>query len=271
MPLYDQHTHSLHSHEKASISTVEEMCLGAMKNGMAGITISDHYDLGRRPEDQVTEFIRSSIEEIEKVKERLGDRFHLGMGIELGEGHQDPEESARAIALGPFDIVLGSLHNVYGRRDFSVIGKDFPDKRALFQEYMNEQIQMAQWGAYDVVSHLTYPFRYYVLGDGTPDIRDFEEELRTLFKLLVEKGKGIEVNTSGLYRPAHGLTMPGLWELKLFRECGGELVTVGSDAHNMDHAGGGIARGTALLKDAGFRYQALFRQRKPDMIPIEDS
>ena len=268
MLLYDQHTHSLHSHEKASISTVEEMCLGAMKNGMAGIVISDHYDLGRRPVEQVTDFIKSSIADIQTVKEKFEGRFHLGMGIELGEGHQDPEESAQAMALGPFDIVLGSLHNVYGRRDFSAIGKDFPDKKALFREYMSEQLQMAQWGKYDVVTHLTYPFRYYMLGEGTPDIHDFEEELRVLFKLLAEKGKGIEVKTSGLYRPEHGLTMPGLWELKLFRECGGEIVTVGSDAHDMDHAGGGIAQGTALLKEAGFRYQALFCQRKAHMLPI---
>lgn len=268
MPLYDQHTHSLHSHETASISTVAEMCIGAMKNGMSGITITDHYDLGRRPVEQVTDFIKSSITDITAAKEKLADRFHLGMGIELGEGHQDPIESQQAIDLGPFDIVLGSLHNVYGRRDFSYIGKDFPDKHALFQEYMAEQLEMARWGGYDVVTHLTYPFRYYMLGEGAPDIRDFEEELRALFRVLAEKGKALEVNVSGLYSPAHGLTMPGLWELKLFRECGGELVTVGSDAHDMHHAGVGIAQGAALLREAGFRYQALFKQRKPCMVEL---
>lgn len=268
MPLYDQHTHSLHSHETASISTVAEMCIGAMKNGMSGITITDHYDLGRRPVEQVTGFIRSSVADIAAVKEELADRFYLGMGIELGEGHTDTEESRLAMELGPFDVVLGSLHNVYGRRDFSYIGQEHPDKTALFHEYMAEQLQMAQWGGYDVVTHLTYPFRYYMLGEGAPDIRDFEEELRSLFRVLAEKGKALEVNVSGLYNPAHGLTMPGLWELKLFRECGGELVTVGSDAHDMHHAGMGIAQGAALLREAGFRYQALFKERKPCMVEL---
>ena len=268
MLLYDQHTHSLHSHERACLSYVEEMCRGAMERGMSGIAVTDHYDLGRKPAELVTSYIRSSIEEVQAVREKLGDRFYLALGIELGEGHQGPEESAAAAALGPFDIVLGSLHNVSGQRDFSAIGKDFPDKRALFSTYLQEQIQMARWGGFDVVSHLTYPFRYYMLGEGCPAVEEFEEELRTLFAILAQSGKGIEVNTSGLYRPEHGRTMPGLWELKLWRECGGEIVTVGSDAHQRCHAGCGIREGAVLLREAGFRYQARFEGRRPRMIPL---
>lgn len=268
MMLFDQHTHSLNSHEKASISTVEEMCEGALKCGLSGLTISDHYDLGRRQPEEVCGFIRQSIQDVNEAKEKYRGRLQLGLGIELGEGHQDPDESKNALELGQYDIVLGSLHNVYGRRDFSAIGRDFSDKRALFKEYMDEQIQMAQWGKYDVLTHLTYPFRYYLLGTDVPNIEEFEGELRALFKILAEKGKGLEVNTSGFYRPEHGLPMPNLWELKLFRECGGEFVTTGSDAHDMNHVGGGIKQGIELLKAAGFHYQAVYKQRMPEMTPL---
>jgi len=268
MLLYDQHTHSLHSHERASISTVEEMCRGAMENGMAGIAITDHYDLGRRPVEEVTGFIRDSIAEVLAAKEKYSGRFRLALGIELGEGHCDTAESAAALALGDFDLVLGSLHNVRGRRDFSRIGKDFPDKHALFTEYMAEQLEMARWGGYDVLTHLTYPFRYFMQGEGCPEITDFEEELRALFRILAEKGKGLEVNTSGLYRAGHGKAMPDLWELKLFRECGGEIVTTGSDGHDLTEAGRGIREGAELLRAAGFHYQALFKGRKPEWVAL---
>ena len=268
MRLYDQHTHSHHSHESNTVSSVEELCRGGMAAGLKGIVVTDHYDIHRRPREVVTEQIRDSVAEIRQTRETLGDRFYLGAGIELGEGHHDPEESAAAIALGDFDLVLGSLHNLRDLRDFSYIGKDCSDKRGLFRQYLAEQLEMLRWGGYDVLAHLTYPFRYYMQGEGMPDIREFEEELRALFTAMAEQGKGLEVNTSGLYRPRHGCTMPELWELQLFRVCGGEIVTVGSDAHDRSHVGGGIAQGTELLRAAGFRYQALYRQRKPDMIPI---
>lgn len=267
MHLYDQHTHSHHSHESNTVSTAEELCRGGMNAGLSGIVVTDHYDIRRRPREVVTRQLRDSVAELLQTRERLG-RFYLGVGIELGEGHHDPEESAAAIALGGFDLVLGSLHNLRDMRDFSCIGKDCSDKRALFRQYLAEQLEMLRWGGYDVLAHLTYPFRYYMQGEGAPDIREFEEELRVLFTAMAEQGKGLEVNTSGLCRPAHGRTMPELWELQLFRGCGGEIVTVGSDAHDHSSVGGGIAQGTALLEAAGFRYQALYRQRKPDMIPI---
>ena len=268
MKLYDQHTHSHHSHESNTVSSVEELCRGGMDAGLSGIVVTDHYDIRRRPREVVTQQLRDSVAEIRQTREALGDRFYLGMGIELGEGHHDRAESAAAIALGDFDLVLGSLHNLRELRDFSYIGKDCADKRGLFRQYLAEQMEMLRWGGYDVLAHLTYPFRYYMLGGGAPDIREFEAELRTLFTVMAEQGKGLEVNTSGLYRPEHGRTMPELWELQMFRQCGGEIVTVGSDAHDRSRVGGGIARGTELLRAAGFRYQAVYRQRKPEWIPV---
>ena len=268
MRLYDQHTHSRNSRESGTISSVEELCRSGMEAGLSGIVVTDHYDIRRRPREVVTEQLRDSVEEILQTRERLDDRFYLGLGIELGEGHHDRSESAAAVALGDFDLVLGSLHNLRDMRDFYYIGKDRIDKRGLFRQYLAEQMEMLHWGGYDVLAHLTYPFRYYMLGVDTPDIREFEEELRVLFTRMAEQGKGLEVNTSGLCRPEHGRTMPELWELRLFRACGGEIVTVGSDAHDHHHVGNGIAAGTELLREAGFCYQALYRQRKPDMIPI---
>ena len=268
MLLYDQHTHSRNSHESNTVSTVEALCRAGEDAGLSGIAVTDHYDIRRRPCAVVTEQIRASGEEILGTRARLGGRFHLGLGIELGEGHHDPEEAAAVLALAPYDLVLGSLHNLRDLRDFCYIGKDCPDKQELFRAYLAEQMEMLHWGGYDVLAHLTYPFRYYLQSGGCPDIREFEEELRGLFTAMAQQGKGLEVNTSGLVRPDHGRTMPELWELRLFRECGGELVTVGSDAHDASRVGGGIVCGAELLQAAGFRYQAVYRNRKPDMIPI---
>lgn len=268
MLLFDQHSHSLHSHERACKSNIAEMCLGAMKNGMSGNAITEHYDLGRKPREEVFGYLSASFEEFSRVKENLPDGYCLTFGMELGEGHMNTEDSGAALSLLPYDIVIGSLHNVAGHRDFSAIGKDWENKAELFDIYLDEQLVMAEWGRYDVLGHLTYPFRYYMLGSGCPKIKDYEDKLRALFTLMAQKGLGMEVNTSGLYRPEHGETMPALWELKLFRECGGEIVTTGSDAHEAANIGRGIREGAELLKSAGFAYQAHFVQRKPEFLPL---
>lgn len=268
MQLYDQHTHSIHSNEKEAISTVEEMCLGALEQGLAGLAVTDHCDMYRDLQN-AEERMRKSVADICAAKERFAGKVYLAMGVELGSGHLKPEESQRFLSMGEFDIVLGSLHAAEGvLTRYSQIAQDAPDKPGMFRDYLDRQLQMAQWGGYDVLGHLTFPCRYFAMGGERLDIRDYEEQLRALFTLMAQKGRGLEVNTSGLYNPTHGVTMPELWELKLFRECGGEIVTVGSDSHSRARVGCGIRQGMELLKEAGFRYMAVFRQRKPEMIAL---
>ena len=68
MRLYDQHTHSIHSNEKEAISTVEEMCLGALEQGFAGLAITDHCDMYRDLQD-AEERMRKSVADIRAAKE----------------------------------------------------------------------------------------------------------------------------------------------------------------------------------------------------------
>ena len=266
--LYDQHTHSIHSNEKEAVSSVEEMCLGALEQGFAGLAITDHCDMYRDLLN-AEERMRKSVTDICTARETFGDKVFLSMGIELGSGHLNPEESQRFLSMGEFDIVLGSLHAAQGvSTRYSQIAKDAPDKPEMFRDYLDRQIRMAQWGGYDVLSHLTFPCRYFATGGEHLDIRNYEDQLRELFTLMAQSGLGLEVNTSGLYNPSHGVTMPELWELKLFRACGGEIVTVGSDSHSRGRVGCGIVQGMELLKEAGFRYLSVFRQRKPEMVAL---
>lgn len=268
MQLFDQHTHSIHSNEKEAVSSVEDLCLGALEQGFSGLAVTDHCDMYRDLLN-AEERMQKSIADIRKAKDTFAHKLYLSMGIELGSGHLNPEESRRFLAMGEFDLVLGSLHAAEGvPTRYSQIAKDAPDKPEMFRDYLDRQLRMAQWGGYDVLSHLTFPCRYFALGGVRLDIRDYEDQLRALFTLMAQKGLGLEVNTSGLYNPSHGVTMPELWELKLFRACGGEIVTVGSDSHSRARVGGGIVQGMELLKEAGFRYLSVFRQRKPEPIAL---
>ena len=139
MLLYDQHTHSRHSHESNTVSTVEALCR-AGDAGLSGIAVTDHYDIRRRPCAVVTEQLRASGKEVLRTRAQLDGRFFLGLGIELGEGHHDPGEAAAALELALYDLVLGSLHNLRDLRDFYYIGRDCHDKRELFRDCGGELV-----------------------------------------------------------------------------------------------------------------------------------
>ena len=94
---------------------------------------------------------------------------------------------------------------------------------------------------------------------------DYEEILREIFKILIERGKALELNVSGFHREPRFSPLPCLTVLKLFSQMGGGLVTIGTDAHIKEHVGKNLLDGAMLLKSAGFKYEAFFQDRKPKM------
>jgi histidinol-phosphatase (PHP family) len=101
----------------------------------------------------------------------------------------------------------------------------------------------------------------------TADPADYEERLRLLFAAMARSGKALEINTSGL-RQRLGKTMPDAWCVRLFRDCGGEYLTLGSDAHRAADVGKGLAQAAALAEAQGFRYITYYKERRPAPIPI---
>ena len=52
------------------------------------------------------------------------------------------------------------------------------------------------------------------------------------------------------------------------RDRGGEILTVGSDAHKPEHLGYDFDYCRELLKRCGFKYYTVFHQRKPVFLPL---
>ena len=96
---------------------------------------------------------------------------------------------------------------------------------------------------FDVLAHLTYCLRYMKQRDGIePDISRFDELIAESFRALIEKGRGIEINTSGI-RQGFGDCFPDLKYARLFRDLGGEILSIGSDAHRVEDIGSDIEKG----------------------------
>jgi len=120
--------------------------------------------------------------------------------------------------------------------------------------YYDEIYEICKWNKFDVLGHLTYTLRYMTGVQG--HIVNMEQN-----------GKGIEINTSGL-RQQYGFTFPTLEYVKMFKECGGEVLSIGSDSHCAADLGKGIVEGTEIAKQSGFKYLTYFKNRKPNFIKI---
>ena len=109
--------------------------------------------------------------------------------------------------------------------------------------------------------------RYHPEKNRYSDYREHLEIIDEILKLLIRLGKGIELNTAG-YKYGLGHPNPGEDILKRYRALGGEIITTGSDAHKPEHMAYCFDRLGSLLKSCGFSHYTVFRNRKPEFIPL---
>jgi len=267
----------LHVHSPASLDCeepAENTLEAAIERGIEVLCFTDHLDLiypehpGKKMEEAIPNW-EKSYAIIEAAKQTFGDRIEILHGMELAESPQDPERARHCATLPGVDFILGSIHALPERLDFYLIDTfgNLDACRRTAIDYIEENIRVAELDCFDALGHFGFYNRYMARHGMYVDVLDYEERVRHLFQILVENGKGIEVNTSGL-RQELGESLPNLETLKLFRECGGEIVTTGSDAHRAKHVGLYMAEAQELLRAAGFRYTTIFRQRKPEFIKL---
>lgn len=265
---FDFHTHTAFSFD--GDSTAEEMVLKAIELGMKNYAITDHVEanLFYDKEYGASESIAKAAEIIPALREKYADRISVSYGIELGQPVHDLSLSENILGKYDFDFVIGSCHNIRGYEDFYFLNYNELDYNFLLDVYFEELLEMSEWGGFDVLGHLTYPLRYICGEYGKEvDMSAYDGIIDEIFRALIKNGCGIEINTSGL-RQKIGETMPPIKYIRRYRELGGKLLTIGSDAHRTDDLGKGIAEGIALAKEAGFSEIAVYKKRKPIMINI---
>ena len=91
-----------------------------------------------------------------------------------------------------------------------------------------------------------------------------------IFRRLVSLGKGMELNTAA-FREKEGKVIPEFDEniIRRYRELGGEIICLGSDAHFPEYIGYKFDHYKEIIKKAGFKYLAHFENRKPVFEKLE--
>lgn len=266
MATFDFHMHTDSSPD--SSATALEMCQSAINKGLTHIAITDHLDFPDYETDDYANRKERSWREQTAVMSKIEGRLHLSRGVEIGSPLLDPALTDEALAAHDYDFILASLHQLGRHPDFYFVDFRHLDVLPTLDEYFKELIEVVEWGRFQSLAHLTYPFRYIPEPIRPTSYDRWMDQIDEIFRKLRDKGLALEINTSGLRKPI-GVTSPDLPLIRRYRELGGELITIGSDAHAPEDVGAGIDEGLELARTAGFRYVAIYEKKQPIMIPIE--
>lgn len=270
-----KHRIDLHMHTSSSFDgnySAAQMCESAVKNELATIAFTDHFDVDFYERHNLGFRQKSSYEDICSVQEKFSDKIRILRGIEMGQPTYDLALTEESLKRYEYDFIIGSIHNLRQMPDFGDL--DYPNMihdeiYSLLDRYFEEELILAKWNGFDTLAHLTYPMRYIIQsGIEGIDLSRYDDITDEIFKTLIANGKALEINTSGLRQPI-GKTMPTENYVRRFRELGGELLTLGSDAHFTEHVGAGIDNGYEIAESCGFKYVTYFKDRKPVQVKIE--
>ena len=260
----------LHSSFSGDSDTAPEVIAGtALQRGLSAICFTEHYDADYPYEDVCFELDTEAYQKrISELRSAYEGRMGLGFGVELGLQPHLGELYRSYTAQYPFDFVIGSTHLIDGKDPYYASFWEGCTPENGIRRFLEITLEnMKAFDDFDVYGHLDYIVRYGPSQNKNYAINDYMEYIDPILRALIEKGKSLECNTGGF---RYGLGHPNPCEEILchYRKLGGELITVGSDAHSSDYVGYAFERTAELLKACGFRYYTVYHQRKPEFLPL---
>ena len=256
--MFDYHIHTNVSFDSKESSA--DVLSAAKSAGLREICFTDHYDFHFERDSKHDLFTKESYDKAYSNLSLPG--ISVKRGVEFGLTTWNAPELLALKGEYGFDFVLGSVHYVDG---FDPYVKEYwygKSSDFAFRRYLEHTLECVRvHSEFDVLGHLNYVCKSPNNPTRSPLFyTDYREICDEIMRELISKGKGLEINTSGVDRV--GDFLPGLDFLKRFRELGGEIVTVGSDAHTKDRVGQYSKEALELLKDT-FGYVCTFDKGKP--------
>ncbi len=260
--MHDNHIHSNFSGD--SDMEANSACQKALEIGLSGLVFTDHVDYDYPDFDESFLInLDQYFNYFKQLQSNWKEKLDIRIGVEMGFQPQVINEINKTIKDYPFDFVINSVHIIDHLDPYT--GQYFKGKtqHQAYERYLQEILcSIVSYNNYDIIGHIGYVARYGNFEDKPLRYNEYAELLDQILRTAIEKGKGIELNTSGLRSDLHS-SIPGLDILKKYFELGGEIVTIGSDAHNTAHVGYSFKEAAEYLKEIGFKYVTHFEGRKP--------
>lgn len=275
----DYHIHTEFSDD--SDYAMEQVIKDAIKKGFDELCFTDHVDYGIKKDwDEPGEMIYRKggdgepdqmpvanvdypvyYKTFQKMKELYKDKISLKFGLEFGMQAHTIKKYEKLFARYPFDFIILSVHEVEDKEFWDQGFQEGRTQQEYNERYYEEMLYLVQnYHNYSVLGHMDLITRYDKAG-----VYSFEQLkpiLTKILKIVITDGKGIEVNTSSHRYGLKDLT-PSRDILKLYKELGGKIITIGSDSHKPEHLGAFVDETKEELKALGFEQICTFDKMKP--------
>lgn len=257
MRIPDYHIHTNYSPD--SSMEPEVAVETAINAGITHMCFTEHMDLGHPMEEfnKVPDF-EAMQRKIQELKENY-PQIWIGHGLELGYMAESVEQSMEVLAGHSFEYVLLSVHCVDGLDCYFPEATRGRDKQTMYQRYLETVLESVKdkrlLDFYNCVGHIGYISKCRHYEENSLTYEMFPELLDEILRTIIQNGKGIEVNTSGIDKVGHVLPHPSI--INRYRELGGNIITIGSDAHTPERVGKYIPDTIKLVRECGFEEAGL--------------
>lgn len=265
--LSDYHVHTSFSGDGSS--SPRAVVEAAVSRGLKHLCLTDHMDYDYTDGPVCFEFDpKEYFRRLLPLREEFQNQIDLAIGVELGLQPYLTTKNHNLVFSHHFDYIIGSIHLVHCQDPYYPAFFEGREETEAYQEYFEAVLQnLEAFSNFDVFGHLDYVVRYSPSRGKQYSYKRFQEIIDEILRVLVRKNIGLEVNTGGL-RYGLSFTNPGKEIISRYRELGGMIVTIGSDAHKPEDLCYEFDRVAKLLKQCGFSSYYIFHDRRPEEMPL---
>lgn len=261
--MFDCHVHSNLSFDSNMLP--EEACIKAIELGFKGIGFTDHYEYFKIVTGEHAPFdFEKQQSFIDYLRDKYHSKFTVLKGLEVDIQPHTLEITKKVSNENKFDYIIGSIHVIDGKDPYYTGYYDGKSKSEVYHEYLEKIYYMiTNFEELDIVGHIDYMTRYAHYDDRTLRYNDHNLLLDSIFEYLIKNNKGLELNTKSFFPfPGKNICGPDPALYKRYRELGGKIVCLGSDAHRSGSVGYRFSEFAEFLRDAGFKYTAYYENKE---------
>lgn len=258
---WDTHLHCYFSTD--SQAKPEDMVEAAIDKGLKGICFTDHMEHEYASGKPFTFDPDTYFNELRILQEKYQNILPICIGVELGIQPHLIESYEQMVTNYAFDQVIASSHTVHGRDPYYPVFFENRTEEEARREYFLATLKNLEiFDDFDIYGHIDYVVRYGPNQNKNFRYENYQDILDQIFRVLIEKGKGIEINMAG-YKYGLNQPNPSIAMIKRYRELGGKIIVIGSDAHEPEYVAYEFSRLKEILQYTGFTHYTVFQKRQP--------
>lgn len=268
----DYHVHSAFSDD--STYNMEDVIKDAIAMQLEEICFTEHVDYGikydwdsghtipyRNGKATANADYKKYVPTLQQLQQKYASEIVVKLGLEFGmQSHTIPQYEA-LFQKYAFDFIILSIHEVDNKEFWTQDFQRGKTQKEYNERYYQEMLDVVKnYKNYSVLGHMDSITRYDK--QGVYPFEKIKPIITEILKIVIADGKGIEFNTS-YHRYGLKDTTPCIDILKLYRELGGKMITIGSDSHKPEHLGAFITEAKTILKELGFDSFCTYEKMQP--------